>query len=260
MDPKQSAADDSGKGGDQQSPSDVSEQGNSAAESSAENGEAAQSQDSEGETSDQASGAESGEQDLGKQGDGKPSDDESSQSESTDADAADRASRKQPAEQPTNAQSSAPSTDSSESKGDSGTGGEGESQGSDSGLPPEEANAEYAKRATDMVLDYLNETRDKPDRELLDKLNWGEDDLRRFAERWQKVREIADKNSDPKTNREINEALKSLGMRPKAADSKNNVRESADSLRSIRDSGNRKPPPAAYRDAFDAFRRAAGNK
>ncbi len=111
-----------------------------------------------------------------------------------------------------------------------------------------------------MVLDYLQQTRDKPDRELLDKLNWTEDDLNRFADRWQKVRQIAENNPDPKASREITEALKSLGMRPKAGDSTSNIRESADSLRSIRDSGNRKPPPAAYRDAFDAFRRAAGRK
>jgi len=34
--------------------------------------------------------------------------------------------------------------------------------------------------------------------------------------------------------------------------------EKADTLRSLRDSGNRRPPPPAFRDAFDAFRRAVG--
>ncbi len=158
------------------------------------------------------------------------------------------------------ASESNPGKPSSQSNSQPGTGGDGESKGGDSVLPPEEANAEYAKQATDMVLDYLDQTRDEPDRELLDKLKWSKDDLKRFADRWKKVREVAGNNSDPNTNREITEALKSLGMKPKVEDSNNSIRETADSLRSIRDSGNRRPPPAAYRDAFDAFRRAAGRK
>ncbi|MGB1815123.1 MAG: hypothetical protein ACPHJ3_07175, partial [Rubripirellula sp.] len=82
------------------------------------------------------------------------------------------------------------------------------------------------------------------------------DDLARFTERWQKVRQM---QNDPSTgkNQDIEDALKSLGLRTPAAQT-NQIRESADSLRGIRDSGNRQPPPPAYRDAFDAFRRAMG--
>jgi hypothetical protein len=127
-------------------------------------------------------------------------------------------------------------------------------------VPPDPVNVEYAKKATDMVLDYLEETRDSPDQELLDKLNWSQEDLKRFAERWREVRELDPTGQpDAATNRELTDALKSLGLRPsnEAADQ---VRESADSLRAIRDSGNRKPPPPAFRDAFDAFRRAVGQQ
>ena len=109
-----------------------------------------------------------------------------------------------------------------------------------------------------MVLDYLNETRDAPDQDLLDQLNWNEDDLKRFADRWQKVRKMQN-DSVPGKNQEIEDALRSLGLRTPAGQT-HQIREAADSLQGIRDSGNRQPPPAAYRDAFDAFRRAMGRE
>ena len=119
---------------------------------------------------------------------------------------------------------------------------------------------EYAKKAADMVLDYLEETRDAPDRELLEKLNWTQQDLKRFADRWQNVRELGKAgDADPTASRDVQEALKSLGIRP-PSQAGDTVNDSADSLRGIRDSGNRKPPPAAFRDAFDAFRRAVGRQ
>ncbi len=131
------------------------------------------------------------------------------------------------------------------------------SESAEAPIPPDPVNLDYAKKATDMVLDYLDETRDTPDQDLLDELDWNEKDLARFADRWQKIRDLNSDSIDPEKNRDVEEALQSLGLRtPKGKG--NNVREAGDSLRGIRDSGNRKPPPAAYRDAFDAFRRAMG--
>ncbi|MFK8111882.1 MAG: circumsporozoite protein- membrane associated protein [Rubripirellula sp.] len=143
---------------------------------------------------------------------------------------------------------------------------DGSGQGGDVGDPadavqaPDPVDLEYAKQATDMVLDYLKETRDAPDRELLDQLNWTEDDLKQFAQRWQNVRDVSNNDPSLEGDGELSDALRSLGLRPSVTDSNQKVRESADSLRSVRDSGNRKPPPAAYRDAFDSFRRAIGKQ
>ncbi|MEM8666877.1 MAG: circumsporozoite protein-membrane associated protein, partial [Planctomycetota bacterium] len=131
-------------------------------------------------------------------------------------------------------------------------GQEGESTPSD---PPAEPNLAYTKKATDMVLDYLQETRDEPDRKLLEELQWDEDDLRRFSDRWQRMRELGQQPGANQPNRDLEEALRSLGMRPENT-TRQTARDSADALRGIRDSGNRKPPPAAFRDAFDAFRRS----
>ncbi len=147
----------------------------------------------------------------------------------------------------------------------SGEGGAGAATGSDSGsgtgapqTPVDAPDLEYTKKATDMVLDYLKETRDAPDRELLDKLKWTEDDLRRFSERWQSLREVRDV-SPLGENREMKEALESLGMRPRGSATSNRSLEQ-DDLRGLRDSGARQAPPAALRDAFDAFRRAASRQ
>ena len=125
--------------------------------------------------------------------------------------------------------------------------------------PPDPVDLEYAKKATDMVLDYLEQTRDKPDQELLRELNWTEEDLRRFGDRWQKVRDIDRANSDNPQARDLEEALKSLGMRPPTQSSQRQ-RERGDDLRAIQDSGNRRSAPAAHRDAFEQFRRALGRQ
>ncbi len=149
----------------------------------------------------------------------------------------------------------------------SGAGSNGSGSGADSGnavdsLPPtsDPVDLDYAKKSTDMVLDYLNETRDKPDQDLLEKLNWTDADLQRFAERWKQVRELDQTGaSDPSKQQELREALESLGIRP-PTQATSQRREQADALRGLRDAGNRTPPPAAYQDAFDSFRRAIGGK
>ena len=107
----------------------------------------------------------------------------------------------------------------------------------------------------------MEETGETPDPELLKELDWTPEDLRQFADRWQKTREMERPGVDPtKKNKEIRDALESLGMRPKGPKDSQNIRGTADELRSIRDSGNRKPAPPAYRDIFDAFRRGIGQK
>ena len=109
-----------------------------------------------------------------------------------------------------------------------------------------------------MVLDYLDQQRDAPDRELLDRLKWSEDDLRRFTERWKHLRDAEGPSPEPTgPNRQVEESLRSLGIRP-PQQATTQQHEEGDSLRRIRDAGGRQPAPPAYRDAFDSFRRAVG--
>ena len=94
----------------------------------------------------------------------------------------------------------------------------------------------------------------------MEKLNWTQEDLQRFSDRWQQARELERaKGANNDSLDQWEETLKSLGLRHPETEAQDS-RETADSLRSLRDSGNRKPPPPAHRDAFDAFRRAIGRQ
>ncbi len=124
----------------------------------------------------------------------------------------------------------------------------------DSQQAPEPVDVDYAKKATDMVLDYLEETGDQPDPELLERLNWSEADLQRFRARWENARQMEQRG--PRGEQAFEETLRSLGMRDQSSGSGASERGSADQLRDLRDSGTRRPPPSLYRDAFDAFRRS----
>ena len=124
----------------------------------------------------------------------------------------------------------------------------------DNPQPPDEVNLDYAKQATDLVLDYLESTRDNPNPDLLENLNWTEEELADFVQRWRQIRELPTTNGESGT-RELEESLRSLGIKaPNSISSR--IGETTDSLGGIKDSGNSIPVPAAYRDAFNAFRRA----
>ncbi|PHQ32517.1 midas domain-containing protein [Rhodopirellula bahusiensis] len=155
-------------------------------------------------------------------------------------------------------QSESNSGDTSNFSGDSSANGNLSGEGeSEAELPKADpADMEYTKRATDMVLDYLDENRQDPDQNLLDRLKWTPEDLQRFRERWQNVKPIDQPGAAPNLDRsDVEEALRSLGMRaPKTMRSQSAPGEQ-DGQRGLQDSGNRRQAPAAVRDAFEAFRR-----
>ncbi|MEM6470976.1 MAG: hypothetical protein AAF802_15565 [Planctomycetota bacterium] len=202
-------------------------------EDSASDTEAGQGERTRDDRKEQDAG---GEQDSGTQAeDGSPSRPSGSQSPS----------------QPSNRSNQASQQSSSASDG-SGSGQE-TFEGDSSFEPPPPPDVEYSKEATDMVLDYLEETRDQVDEKLLDDLNWSKEDLRRFQKRWEKVRELDQPESPTSKSSEFEEALRSLGLNPESKASR--MRESpSDGFQNLRDSGNRRRAPSAFRDAFEAFR------
>ncbi|TWT66075.1 hypothetical protein CA85_29370 [Allorhodopirellula solitaria] len=156
--------------------------------------------------------------------------------------------------------SNSPTEDTNASPQGGGGGQSGGGQDTDAGLEnelPDPVDLEYTKAATDLVLDYLDETRTDPDPELLQRLKWTEKDLERFRNRWQNVKPIDGEPRPDATASEIDEALRSLGMRPRAT-TESTRRDAADNVRSLRDAGNRRSAPADVRDAFEAFRRGLG--
>jgi hypothetical protein len=122
-------------------------------------------------------------------------------------------------------------------------------------LPPDPVDVDYARQATDLVLDYLNQNRETPDPELLERLNWTPEELRDFTERWMrnlKATEGSGAAADPK---QVENSLKSLGIRKPNRGQIGGQRDAADDVRGLRDSGGRLKPPSIYKDAFEAFRR-----
>ena len=113
---------------------------------------------------------------------------------------------------------------------------------------------EYAKKANDLVLDYLERTRDQPNQDLLQELQWSEkDSTNSLIVGTRYVSYLTLQEAKEMTNWTSN--LKSLGLRS-PSDGASRITESEDSLGSLIDSAPSQPVPAAYRDAFNEFRRA----
>ena len=117
----------------------------------------------------------------------------------------------------------------------------------------DDANLEYARKQTDLVLETLSDqlNRKKIDKDLLKKLGWSEDDLRKFVERWRDRKQAAKRNdpSGDAAKRELDEALRSLGLRPGPL-KQGQVKD--DTMRNLRE-GYRGAVPPEYQDRLRAY-------
>ena len=137
--------------------------------------------------------------------------------------------------------------------GQAGTGSAPPPSASGSAPEGDDANLDYARKQTDLVLEKLADqlNRKRVDRELLDQLGWSEEDLRRFVARWQQRMRAAQAETptaDP-ARRELDEALRSLGLRPGP------LRQSdqpQDQMRDLRE-GYRGSVPLEYRERLRAY-------
>ncbi|RCS41256.1 hypothetical protein DTL42_22065 [Bremerella cremea] len=116
------------------------------------------------------------------------------------------------------------------------------------------ANLEYAKKATDMVLDKLKHQEGSPDQEMLDKLGWTKDDFQRFMQRWQKMKQAAN-SSDTGAKRKLNEALQSLGL-SRGADTTRRVQSREATAGGSGDTQRTMPPPA-FLEQYRAYLKGA---
>ncbi len=119
----------------------------------------------------------------------------------------------------------------------------------------DEANLDYARRATDLVIDHLEDQEHNPDPELLQELGWSKDDLQKFVQRWKSLKESSVEK--PAEKQELDESLRSLGLRP-PKDKQRSGGSNSDQLNDVRDTGSRTSPPNRYRDQFEAFRKGVG--
>jgi hypothetical protein len=119
----------------------------------------------------------------------------------------------------------------------------------------EKANLEYAEKTTDLVLDYVDRQRDQPDPELLKRLGWTAEDLRKFSDRWRAAKEQS--RLTPEKKAEFEAVLRSLGLRH--TDRRpDRLKDRDDSLKGMQEEGLRLRPPESLREQFEAFRKAAG--
>jgi hypothetical protein len=160
-----------------------------------------------------------------------------------------------------------PSSQSPPSSSPMAPGGTGQPQGGKPGGAPQdqkfkptedhadEANLEYARKATDLAIAHLKDElrKGRPDAELLDRLGWTAKDLENFVKRWEQMRAQARQPGEKGTaaKRELDQALKSLGLRPRAATVKHGAARD-DQSRGLKES-RRTTPPAEYAEQSKAY-------
>jgi collagen type III alpha len=123
--------------------------------------------------------------------------------------------------------------------GGGGAGNQGSPPEAETGEPGgDEANLDYARMQTDLVLNRLSDQLEKQqvDEQMLDMLGWNREDLRRFVDRWNGLKSNATGQDDKAqaAQQELNAALRSLGL-----SKKNRIRYrsqvSQDQLRDLQD-------------------------
>ncbi len=142
-------------------------------------------------------------------------------------------------------------------------------QGQPNGPPPaadaepltgeDVANNDYAKRATDLVLDHLKDQmkNGQVDQELLQKLGWTEAEMRQFVNRWEQLKNAAQQpgSAGQQAAKQLEDRLRSLGLRPDQAAQVGSNK--ADDQQRGNQQGRRTAPPAEFRDLFKAFQKGA---
>jgi hypothetical protein len=126
-------------------------------------------------------------------------------------------------------------------------------------LPPgEKANLDYSKKATDLVLRYLDDEERRRDPALLKELGWSEAEMESFFAKWKAMKDAADALPDPgetSSSGEFEDAVRALGLRPRTSAQRSGTARD-DSSVGDRIDGAVNQPPIEYLEQFRAFQRA----
>lgn len=226
-------------------------------ESGDEQGNGSESREGDGESQQQ--GQQQGEQTSGEQQQGQPTNQQSQdqnnrqQPPSGDQQASQQESQNnqgQQGDQQPGDQSASPSGQPGGNDGNSPDGPEGDF---DTTLAEgDDANLEYTRKQTELVLDKLSDQLDngEVDQEMLDELGWSKEDLRKFVDRWSKLRQNAQREGDPAAQQELDERLRSLG--PSLGPRGGTTQRTQDDFRDLRQ-GYQDKVPLKYRDRLKAY-------
>ncbi len=120
----------------------------------------------------------------------------------------------------------------------------------------EAANLEFARKQTQLALEHLKDQANQPNSDLLEQLGWSETEARRFIEQWEQLQQRAGRN-DPagrEAQRSLNQALRSLGLRPRGTELRRGATPT-ERIDRIRDAG-RFRPPSDWAEQFEAYTRS----
>lgn len=123
----------------------------------------------------------------------------------------------------------------------------------------EEYNKQYADKVTDLVLEEFQKqlAKQKPDQELLDSLGWSREELERFTKRWAAMKKAAKEGEAPAARRELDDALRSLGLAPSRTDLRGGTQK--DEIDRLRERP-RIAPPAKWAPQTKAYKQSIGGK
>jgi hypothetical protein len=118
----------------------------------------------------------------------------------------------------------------------------------------DEANLDYARKATNLVLEYLKDQRQDPDQKLLDDLGWSRDELQNFVQRWEQLQANSQlPGSEGEQSRaELDDVLQGLGLKA-GPDRSRQAGDRNDAQGGISDRGTRSRPPSEYLDQYKAY-------
>ena len=145
------------------------------------------------------------------------------------------------------------------SKTGDGVGNDNTGEVDDNELGGDDPNLEYTRKATDLVLEYLRDQENKQDKELLERLGWTPEQMRKFSNRWNKLHREARRggNEGQEGQRELQDALRSLGLHP----GRDRIRRGTsrdDKNSKVRDTGTRSLPPDEYLEQYRAYLEGKG--
>ena len=143
----------------------------------------------------------------------------------------------------------------SEANTQSGTGQQNTNSVDDLGLPEqieasEEAQLDYARKATDLALKYLRDHQDNPSDELLDDLGITADQLREMVARYESLKQ----DTSASGQETLSDTLKSLGLRPSPKTSVRQVEGNRKDVQGVTGSGVLSGLPADLQQRFKSFR------
>jgi hypothetical protein len=124
--------------------------------------------------------------------------------------------------------------------------------------PADDPNLDYTRKQTTLALEHLADQLAKDKSELLERLGWDRAYAENFLRQWEQMRKAANQpgRQGDAAKRELDKALKSLGLRPEKAQIQKG-QSPTDKIQQLQGTG-RIPPPQEWMDYYKAYNEGVG--